>query len=262
VSVWPGRRIQRASRSALSRCDEREDPLRERPLAARVVHDRLPARLDVLRHLLERELAQGRQVLLAEEGQERALDLVAGVDLPRLEPELELLGCDVHEHHLVRLVEHPVGKGLAHPHARQLEHQVVQALEVLDVHRRDDVDAGVEDLLDVLVALAVRRARGVRVGKLVDEGELRRAAHDPLDVDLLEPDAPVLDDPARHDLEPLGQDGRLRPVVRLEVADHDVDPVRPRLLPLEEHPVRLPDAGRGTQQDPIATAHARNPRAS
>ena len=56
---------------------------------------------------------------------------------------------------------------------------------------------------------------------------------------------------ARHDLEPLGERRGLGPVVRLEVADHDVAALGLRLPPFLEHPVRLADAGRHPEQDPV-----------
>ena len=49
-----------------------------------------------------------------------------------------------------------------------------------------DVDPGVEQLLDVLPALLVARARDVRVGVLVDERDRRSAGEDGVDVHLLE----------------------------------------------------------------------------
>src|SRR5574340_342426 len=49
---------------------------------------------------------------------------------------------------------------------------LVQALEMLDVDRRVDVDPGGQELLHVLPALLVARAGGVGVGELVDQGDL------------------------------------------------------------------------------------------
>ena len=69
-----------------------------------------------------------------------------------------------------------VGDRLALLDAGDLLDDVVQRLEVLDVDRRDDVDAGVEQLLDVLPALLVARAGDVGVRELVDERDLRAAA--------------------------------------------------------------------------------------
>ena len=62
-----------------------------------------------------------------------------------------------------------VGHGLAHRDAGDLGDDVVQALDVLDVERGVDVDAGVEQLVHVLPALVVPRAGGVGVGQLVQQ---------------------------------------------------------------------------------------------
>ena len=62
--------------------------------------------------------------------------------------------------------------------AGDLLDDVVHRLEVLDVDRRDHVDAGVEQLLDVLPALLVLRARHVGVRELVDERDLGLARQD------------------------------------------------------------------------------------
>ena len=56
-----------------------------------------------------------------------------------------------------------------------LDH-VVERLEVLDVDRRDHVDPGVEQLVDVLPALLVARPGHVGVRELVDQRDLGRRA--------------------------------------------------------------------------------------
>ena len=72
-----------------------------------------------------------------------------------------------------RLVEDVIGQRLALLDARDLRDEVVQALEVLNVERRPDVDASVEELVDVLPPFWMARrwvaAHQVRVRELVDE---------------------------------------------------------------------------------------------
>ena len=93
---------------------------------------------------------------------------------------------------------------------------------MLDVERRDDVDARVEQLLDVLPALLVAGAGHVRVRELVDERDCGRAREDRVDVHLLEAAVAVLDLAARHDLEVADLLRGLRAAVGLDEPDDDV----------------------------------------
>ncbi len=129
----------------------------------------------------------------------------------------------VHVDDLVRLLEERVGHRLANRYSGRPLHQVSKALEVLDVHRSDDVHARVEELEDVLVALAVRAARRVRVGNFVDDHDLRRAREDSPQVHLLDGNAPVLLLAPGHDLEAFEQRLRLGATVGVDEPDGDVD---------------------------------------
>ena len=99
--------------------------------------------------------------------------------LPRASRLPERHRRQVDELELVGAADDLVGDRLALLDAGDLLDDVVQRLEVLDVQRRDDVDAGLEQLLDVLPALLVARAGDVRVRELVDERDLRAAARAP-----------------------------------------------------------------------------------
>ena len=61
---------------------------------------------------------------------------------------------------------------------------------------------------------------------------------------------------ARDDLEPLCQRRCLRPVVRLEIADHDIPALFPRLPALLEHAVRLADPRRHPEENSVTAAHS------
>ena len=130
-----------------------------------------------------------------------------------------------------------------------LRHHVVQALDVLDVHRGPDVDAGGEQLLDVHPALGVAAVGRVLVSQLVDDGELRTARQERVEVHLLE-DAPFVGDaPARHDLQPVEQRRRLAPTVRLDHADNDIDALGLAPRRGQQHGVGLSDARRRADED-------------
>ncbi len=121
----------------------------------------------------QRQLAQRGQVAGPEVVAERGIDLVGGVDVAVRHPAAQRLGRHVDQLDLVGAADDHVGHGLALRHAGDLLDHVVDRLEVLDVDRRDDVDPGVQQVVDVLPALGVRAAvRHVGVREFVDQGDL------------------------------------------------------------------------------------------
>ncbi len=121
---------------------------------------------------------------------------------------------------------------------------------MLDVDGGDHVDAGLEQLLDVLPALGVAGAGHVAVGQLVHQGDGRGALQDGVDVHLGEEGRAVLDLSAR-DLFEAGQHGLgARAAVVLDEADDAVGAPFDTAVRLGEHRVRLADAGCRTEVDP------------
>ena len=120
---------------------------------------------------------------------------------------------------------------------------------MLDVDGREHVDPGVEHVTDVLEALLVLGARGVRVRELVDQAQLGRARQHRRQVHLLERRAAVEQMPARDDVEPLGLRQRFRAPMRLEIADDDVATAVGFGDALLQHPIGLADAGRHPDED-------------
>jgi len=179
--------------------------------------------VDALRRAPERQLAQGGEVAGLEIVPHGALGLVRQVDLALLEALDQILGREVDHLDVVGAVEDAVGHGLAHADAGDLRHHVVEALDVLDVERGVDVDAGGEQLLDVEIALGMAPARRVGVRELVDQHELRPAQQDAVEIHLLEHAALVVDPTARNHLDPEGERLGLAPPVGLDHADDHVD---------------------------------------
>ena len=203
------------------------------------------------------KLSQCTEVAGAEIVRQRGVDLLRGVDVAVRHPPPHRLGRHVDQLDLLGGTYHRVGDRLMLLNAGDPLDHVVQRLQVLDVQGRDHVDAGFEQLLDVLPAVGVARALDVAVGQLVDEGDLRGAGEDRGDVHLLEQRLVVRQPPAREDLEVAQLLGRQLAPVGLQEADHDVGTACVASPALVEHGVGLADARCGAQVDAqSATGHA------
>src|SRR5262249_10640478 len=119
----------------------------------------------------------------------------------------------------------------------------------LDIDGAVDVDAVIEQLLDVEVTLGMAAAGCVGVGELVDQRYLRMASDHRVEVHLLEPLAPILEALARNDLEPVEQRLRLLASMRLSDADGDVIAVLLSGAGLLQHFVGFADTGRSAHEN-------------
>ena len=142
--------------------------------------------LDAIGGAAQRELAQRHEIALAEEISRRALDLLGHVDLARLEALQQLVGGHVDQHDVVGLVEKRIGNGFPHPDAGDAADDVVQALQMLDVERREDIDTACEQFVDVLPALRMPRARRVGVRQLVDQDQCGMARERGIEIEFLD----------------------------------------------------------------------------
>ena len=126
---------------------------------------------------------------------------------------------------------------------------VVEALQVLDVDRRDHRDARVEQLLDVLPPLLVLAAGGVGVGEFVDQHHLGAAGQHRGHVEFRELAAAVVDVPRRNDLDAVEQLGGLLAAVGLHHGGHQIGAALESAVRFAEHGERLADARRRTEVD-------------
>ena len=197
----------------------------------------------------ERQLPERDQVAFPEEAPDGFTGLLGKVDLPVLQALDQVVGGQIDQLDLGRLFQDRVRDRLARGHLGHARDDVVQALEMLDVQRRVDVDPGGEQLLDVLPALGVTGAGGVGVGQLVDEDEGRAAGEGRVEVELAERGAAVLDRARRQPLEPGEERLRLGPAVRLDPADDHVDARGLLSARGLQHGVGLADAGGRSEED-------------
>jgi hypothetical protein len=171
-------------------------------------------------------------------------------------PPAKRLGSHVDQFQLVGVAHDGVGHRLVLGHPGDPLHDVVEGLQVLEVDGRDDVDAGVEEIVHVLPPLGVLGARRIGVGQLVDQHQLRLPLEQAIQIHLLEGLAPVLGRSPGEDLEVADLGVGVGATVLLHPTD---DHVGAALLPapaLVEHGVRLADPGGSAEIQPqLSSCH-------
>ena len=108
---------------------------------------------------------------------------------------------------------------------------------MLDVHGRDDVGTGAYQLLYVLVTLAVPRTRGIGVGELVHDSELRLALQDCVYVHLSQRCALIIDVAWRDCFEVANQSQRLSTAVCFDHTNDDAMPLSTETVRLFKHAI-------------------------
>jgi len=178
-----------------------------------------------------------------------ALSLGRNVDLALFQALDEIVRRQIDQFDGIGAVEHRIRDRLADAHMRDLRDDVVQAFDMLNVDGRVDVDATLQNFLDVEIALGMPAAFGISMREFIDKRDLRAARDDRIEVHLLNRLTAILDLFTWHDFEAFDESLGFLAAVRLDNADDDVVAVllpRPRGF---QHRIRLADAGGGTDED-------------
>ena len=215
----------------------------------------IPAHLviDALGRAPQCELTKREQVAAAEERDDGALGLLVDVHLALVEALQKLLRRQVDDLDLVGAFEHRVRHHLEDADPSDALNDVVEALHVLHVERRVDIDSGLQEKEDVLVPAPVSHADHVGVGELVDERHRRPSRDQRVEVELLMQDACVLDCAWRDSLDPRDERLGLGAAVRLEPTRGDVDAVLAEAMRGLQHCIGLADPGREAEEDREST---------
>ena len=189
------------------------------------------------------DLTEGGQIFNGEEVGHGPLGLGGAVDLAAFQALQELLGLNIHDLHLACPVKDGVGDALPDGDAGDGGHGVVEALDVLDIDGGIDVDAGLQQLLHVLVALGVAAAGGVGMGQLVHQDQLRVTAEGGVQIELPQGNISVAHRLGGQLLQPLGEGQGFRAGVGLDVAGHHLDALALGLMGGGQHGVGLAHTG-------------------
>ena len=128
----------------------------------------------------------------------------------------------------------------------RLDH-VVERLQVLDVHRRHDVDTRFEEGLDVLPALDVLAAGDVGVRQFIDQRHFRRPGQHRVQVELGEFPAAVGHGAPGDDLQVAETVGSVRTAMGLDERDDHVGTTIGAPVAFVEHGVGLANTRGGTE---------------
>ncbi|EGF94613.1 hypothetical protein BDIM_14370 [Brevundimonas diminuta ATCC 11568] len=197
----------------------------------------------------QRQFAQRRQILDLEEvvrGQPRRL---GHIDLALGQTLAQLLGGDVHQLDVVGARQGAVGHALALADARDAQHHVRQAFQMLDVQCGPDVDPGLQNLLHVLPPLRMARTGRIGMGVFVDQQQVRAARYGRVNVELQQGPFAIGDGPAGHHFQPAQQAHRLLAAVGLDHANDDVLALGLSSPGGAQHLIGLADAWRHAQKD-------------
>ncbi|OPY08805.1 MAG: hypothetical protein A4E66_01812 [Syntrophus sp. PtaB.Bin001] len=132
----------------------------------------MPFQIDLRRHFPQGQLAQIFQVDRPEEVIEGDGDTFPGINLSFLEAFPKILRREINIDDLVRFGQDAVRQPLPHLHPHGFFHRIIEAFQMLDIQGGHDMNAGRQQILNVLVALGVAASRGVGVSQFVHQGHL------------------------------------------------------------------------------------------
>ena len=197
----------------------------------------------------QRQLAQGDQVALAKEVLNSPLGLAADIDFPFIEPLAEIVRGQVDQHYVVGGVEKRIGDGFTDLHAGDAADDVVQALEVLDVNGGKHVDAGFQQLFDVLPAFRMTGAGRVAVRQLIDQDQRRAAGQGAVKVKLFNVAPAVGEAALGQGAEPLKHRRRLFTPVGFRHANQNIQPLGAQPLRFRQHRPGFPHPRAGAEKN-------------
>ena len=133
------------------------------------------------------------------------------------------------------MLGHPIRNCLAHPDAGDLPYLIVQALQVLNVHRCHNIDPGISQHFDILPSFCAGGAWNIGVGKFVHKAYLRMPCQNCIGIHFLENRAAIQYLRPRYHLQSFRLCNGVFPAVRLKIADRDIHSLRFQILPVFEH---------------------------
>ena len=119
----------------------------------------------------ESQFPQGNQIAFAEKMLNRFLSLLRQINLAVFKPIEQLVGWQVHQFDFISLFKHRVRHGFPNPYARNLAYIIIEAFQMLHIECRIHINAGIEELFDVLPPLGMPATLGIGVRQFVNQND-------------------------------------------------------------------------------------------
>ena len=178
--------------------------------------------IDPLCGVAQRELPKPKEISLFEESVKGLLDFLRPIDLSFSKSPVKLLGRKVDQFDIVGAIKECVGNSLLDKDAGDLGHDVAEALHMLNIERRPNVDPGFQQFGDVLPALRVAAAGRVGVRELVHQDDFGTAQKGGVQVKLAQRCVLMRHEPHREAFQFLGKLLCFRPAMWFDVSGNDI----------------------------------------
>ncbi len=209
----------------------------------------LQTAIDDLPDLSQSKFTQCNQIAWTKEMRQGSFSALYGVDVAPAHSGLQCFGCQVGKHNLVHPLHYQVWDRFTHHNSRDPLHERIHAFDVLHIHRRYNVDLGIEQLHDVFMSLHMLAAVNVRVRQFIDQSDRWVAVEDGIDVHFLEHRAFVAEVLPRNDFETRSELCNGGASVRFDDTDNDILTATVPPNALTEHVVGLADTRSITKEE-------------
>jgi len=135
----------------------------------------------------------------------RALGVTWNVNLSFFKTLDEIIGSEIDQFDGIGAVENRIRYGFTNTDVGDLGDNLIQAVNVLNVHGGVNIDASAQQLLDVEVAFWVPAAWRIGMSEFIDQDDLRSPSDDGIEVHLVQELTLVLNALTRNDLQAIQQ---------------------------------------------------------
>ena len=178
-----------------------------------------------------------------------AFGLAGNIHLAFVQALAQIVRRQVNQYDFIGRIKKRIGDGFPHLDTGYAAHHVVQAFQMLNIHRGEDVNACLKQLLNILPALRMAGAWRIAVRQFVHQDQGRAAGKGGIKIKLRDQPPAMADTLGRLRRQPRQQRSRLFATVGFHHADENIKPLRPKPLGFRQHGEGFPDTRAGAEKN-------------